>query len=101
VDYWKVPAKGATDERANASEYEGATPAGQSAVTVAGTHGGSDASANRGSGCDVGRVGKRCPGARSSLRIPRMTCVTTCSRMVTSLPRANQSCMTGYLTGDR
>ncbi len=32
--------------------------------------------------------------------IPRMTCVTSCSRMVTSLPRANQSCMTGNLTGD-
>ena len=31
--------------------------------------------------------------------IPRMTCVTSCSRMVTLLPRANQSCMTGYLTG--
>src|SRR6202044_3949820 len=35
----------------------------------------------------------RWPGSKSSLRIPRMICVTSCSRSVTALLCANQSCM--------
>ena len=42
-------------------------------------------------------LGRRCPGASSLLRMPRTTCVTSCSRMVTSPPWANQSCMVDYL----
>ncbi len=53
---WKVSAEGAADECANASEEKGAASAGQGAVAIAGTHRGSDASANRGSGSHVGRI---------------------------------------------
>lgn len=43
-------------------------------------------------------LGNRCSGASSSHRIPRTTCVTSCSRMGTPPLRANQNRMAFYPT---
>jgi len=42
-------------------------------------------------------LGRRCPESRPSLRMPRMTCVTSCSGMLTTPLRANHGCMMDYL----
>jgi hypothetical protein len=42
-------------------------------------------------------LGRRCPESRPSLRMPRMTCVTSCSGMLTPPLRANHGCMMDYL----